>query len=89
MTAIRRPKLWVPSGRASGASGSQQLSPRKLHPVLRAERAEEDRFTTGQKNNFFSMFDESDFRRSEINCFLSVVQLCVPQCDVFYISPAF
>ena len=29
------------------------LSPRKLHPVLRAERAEKDRFTTGQKNYFF------------------------------------
>ena len=26
------------------------LSPRKLHPVLRAERAEKDRFATGQKN---------------------------------------
>ena len=29
------------------------LSPRKLHPVLRAERAEKDRFATGQKNYFF------------------------------------
>ena len=28
------------------------LSPRKLHPVLRAERAEKDRFATGQKNYF-------------------------------------
>ena len=28
------------------------LSPRKLHPVLRAERAEKDRFTTGQKKYF-------------------------------------
>ena len=30
-----------------------ELSPRKLHPVLRAERAEKDRFATGQKNYFF------------------------------------
>ena len=29
------------------------LSPRKLHPVLRAERAEKDRFATGHKNDFF------------------------------------
>ena len=29
------------------------LSPRQLHPVLRAERAEKDRFATGQKNYFF------------------------------------
>ena len=29
------------------------LSPRKLHPVLRAEHAEKDRFATGQKNYFF------------------------------------
>ena len=28
-------------------------SPRKLHSVLRAERAEKDRFATGQKNYFF------------------------------------
>ena len=28
------------------------LSPRKLHPVLRAERAEKDRFATGQRNYF-------------------------------------
>ena len=28
-------------------------SPRKLHPVLRAKRAEKDRFATGQKNYFF------------------------------------
>ena len=28
------------------------LSPRKQHPVLRAERAEKDRFSTGQKNYF-------------------------------------
>ena len=31
----------------------QKLSPRKLHPVLRTERAEKDRFATGQKNYFF------------------------------------
>ena len=37
----------------------------------------------------FWMFDERDFRRSERNCFFSVMQLCVPQCDVFYISLAF
>ena len=29
------------------------LRPRKLHPVLRAERAEKDRFATGRKNYFF------------------------------------
>ena len=29
------------------------LSPRKLHPLLRTERAEKDRFATGQKNYFF------------------------------------
>ena len=29
------------------------ITPRKLHPVLRAERAEMDRFATGQKNYFF------------------------------------
>ena len=34
--------------------GSQhRLSPRKLHPVLRAELAEKDKFATGQKNYFF------------------------------------
>ena len=32
------------------------LSPRKLHPVLRAERAKKDRFATGQKNYFFGCF---------------------------------
>ena len=41
------------------------------------------------KKIFFWMFDERDFRRSEINCFFSVMQLSVPQCDVFYISLAF
>ena len=45
-------------------------SPRQLHPVLRIECAEKDRFTTGQKNNFFLMFDECVLGRSEINCFL-------------------
>ena len=34
----------------------QCLSPRKLHPVLRAERAKKDRFATGQKNYFFGCF---------------------------------
>ena len=29
------------------------LSPSKLHPVLRAERAEKDRFATEEKNYFF------------------------------------
>ena len=29
------------------------VSPRKLHPVLRVERAERKRFTTGQKNYVF------------------------------------
>ena len=29
------------------------LSPRKLQPALRAERAEKDLFVTGQKNFFF------------------------------------
>ena len=29
------------------------ICPRKLHPVLRAERAEKDPFATGQKNFFF------------------------------------
>ena len=29
------------------------LSPRKLHPVLRAERAKKHWFATGQKNYFF------------------------------------
>ena len=32
------------------------LSPRKLHPVLRAERAKKDRFATGQKTYFFGCF---------------------------------
>ena len=31
------------------------LSPRKLHPVLRAERAEKDRFATGQKTIFLDV----------------------------------
>ena len=35
---------------------SGSLSPRKLHPVLRAERAKKDRFATGQKNYFFGCF---------------------------------
>ena len=35
---------------------AQPLSPRKLHPVLRAERAKKDRFATGQKNYFFGCF---------------------------------
>ena len=33
----------------------QGLSPRKLHPVLRAERAEKDPFATGQKKKFFDV----------------------------------
>ena len=41
------------------------------------------------KKKFFWMFDERDFGRSEKSCFFSVVQLRVPQCDVFYISLAF
>ena len=36
-----------------GAGSRPRLSPRKLHPVLRAERAEKDRFAIGQKNYFF------------------------------------
>ena len=35
---------------------TDNLSPRKLHPVLRAERAKKDRFATGQKNYFFGCF---------------------------------
>ena len=31
---------------------SHYYSPRKLHPVLRAKRAEKDRFATGQRNYF-------------------------------------
>ena len=31
----------------------KNLSPRNLHPVLRAKRAEKDWFATGQKNYFF------------------------------------
>ena len=32
-----------------------KLSPRKLHPVLRAERAKKDRFATGQKTIFLDV----------------------------------
>ena len=39
-----------------GERASVILSPRKLHPVLRAERAKKDRFATGQKNYFFGCF---------------------------------
>ena len=38
--------------RTHGAQ-AHYLSPRKLHPVLRIERAEKDRFITLQKNYFF------------------------------------
>ena len=47
---------WRPSATCRldvGLSDVLPLSPRKLHPVLRAERAEKDRFATGQKNYFF------------------------------------
>ena len=37
------------------AHHTQILSPRKLHPVLRAERAEKDWFATGQKNIFLDV----------------------------------
>ena len=50
----------VPPHGLNAASRSQAMStsivlfsPRKLHPVLRAERAEKDRFATGQTNYFF------------------------------------
>ena len=43
----------IVSGRLGGGGS---LSPRKLHPVLRAERAKKDRFATGQKNYFFGCF---------------------------------
>ena len=39
-----------------GGETRKRLSPRKLHPVLRAERAKKDRFATGQKNYFFGCF---------------------------------
>ena len=44
-------RLWESEGHSEG-----YLSPRKLHPVLRAERAKKDRFATGQKNYFFGCF---------------------------------
>ena len=57
----------VPMGAKNGNAAFQRmmedllgpvrdLSPRKLHPVLRAERAKKDRFATGQKNYFFGCF---------------------------------
>ena len=36
-----------------GKCNLHALSPRKLHPVLRAQRAEKDRLAAGQKNYFF------------------------------------
>ena len=58
-------KTAQPVGYATSNAGLQRLStlwhsvglsPRKLHPVLRAERAKKDRFATGQKNYFFGCF---------------------------------
>ena len=57
--AVRVLQVAVPGAAALGAlvvpplGVAEALSPRKLHPVLRAKRAEKDRFATGQKNYFF------------------------------------
>ena len=42
-----------------------ELSPCKLHPVVRVLSAEEDRFPTQQKNYFVRIFDDG---QCEINC---------------------
>ena len=38
-----------------GKGNLHALSPRKLHPVLRAERAKKDRFAAGQKIFFLNV----------------------------------
>ena len=62
-----------------------RLSPRKLHPVLRIERAEKDRFTTGQKTYFFGCLMNMFLGVVEWIAFCSGAQLSVPKWVVFYI----
>ena len=57
MWLLRAVKGWISiHHRSFSVALHLSLSPRKLHPVLRAERAKKDRFATGQKNYFFGCF---------------------------------
>ena len=62
-----------------------RLSTRKLHLLLRIERAEKDWFTTVQKIYFFGCLMNMFFGRSGINFFLGIGQHRGPKWDFFYI----
>ena len=61
------------------------LGPRKLHPVLRVEREESNRFTTGQKNYFFAYLMNVILGIVKSIAYSDIAQLRVPEWDVFYI----